>query len=118
MLIIDEEDRITFLIENTQRLFKGQIFKDSDGYYISSVTEKINGLFYHRDNDYFLIAAGFNAKIKQRNLYDSVLGYWIDGSDFTGIWPWCKTKEQLFRILYAIDTESKDAIFIDINMLL
>ena len=113
-----EADKITFLVENTHKLYKGQILKDDRGYFIGCVKENVDGVFYSGHNDDFLIAAGFNTKAKQKDLYESVLGYWIDGSESKGWWPWCRTKENLFRILYAIDEKRKDAEFVDISVII
>lgn len=119
MLIIDE-DRITFHIEKTHQTFKARIFKDysRECYFVGCVRENVDGVFYFGHNDDFLIAAGFDTKAKQRSLYESVLGYWIDGSESKGLWPWCRTKENLFRILYAIDEKRKDAEFVDISVII
>lgn len=114
-----EEDRVTFLVESTQRLYKGEIIKDDRGYFIGCVREDIGGEYYFRYNDDFLIAAGFNTKAKQKDLYENVLGYWDDGSDSRGWWPWCRTKENLYRILYLIDEKNrKDTIFVDISVII
>lgn len=115
-----EADEITFLVESTHKLYKGQILKDDRGYFIGCVRENVDGVFYSGHNDDFLIAAGFNTKAKQRDLYENVLGYWDDGSDSKGWWPWCRTKENLVRILYIIDAKNriKDTIFVDISVII
>ena len=118
MLII-EEDRITFHIEKTHQTFKARILKDDREYYfVSCVIESVNGRSLPKCNDDFLIAAGFDTKAKQKDLYESVLGYWIDGSESIGWWPWCRTKENLVKILYSIDEKRKDAEFVDISVII
>ena len=111
-----EADEITFHIEKTHQTFKARILKDDsrECYFVGYV----NGMSLFRYNDDFLIAAGFNTKAKQKDLYENVLGYWNDGSDSRGLWPWCRTKENLFRILYTIDEKRKDTEFIDISVII
>lgn len=117
MLIIDE-DRVTFYIENTRQIYKGEIiFNLLQGYFIGRVRALINGHFTPRDNDTFLVDSGFN-KREQQKLYEEEFGYWEPGSGNRGWWPWCRTRENLIRILHILDEKTKDTEFIDISVII
>ena len=117
MLVI-QNNKVTVHIPSKQKTYKAEIFHDSRGWFLSTVSVSIEGshsfMAGSMDNDAILREFGFN-KEAQKKLYEEVLGYWNLDTLFQGWWPWCRTRKDLITILNVVANPMHDPNFIDIS---
>lgn len=82
--------------------YTGKIGRDGDGFYFQ------DDLGY---NDQSLYDAGFKDVLDREILFEKILGYYPKPG---GIWPWCKTKEDVIKILRYLTREDRKN-FIQLN---
>lgn len=89
-----EENHVCIGFSN-EVYWKGHVSVDSNGYYLSIEDDSCNSKIFNE--------LGITDKY---TFCENILGY----RAYTGAWPYCKTKKDVFKVLYALkDHNSADA---------
>ena len=91
-------------------------FKTKFGKYTGEIRRSGNE-FYFEDNSgrncQSLYDAGFKNPFARETLFEKILGYYPEAG---GDWPWCKTKEDVIKILKYLTREDRKN-FIQLNII-
>ena len=107
--MIDILDNEIIMYYNGKRYAFLILCNSSDRYFLGEKTNTI----YPTKNDRILQVFGYNTFQKQKELYQKVLGYFISEDMLPGYWPWCKSKEDILKILRYLNLDT--TVFIDLR---
>lgn len=82
-------------------------FQTKFGRYTGRIDYASEGFYFKDDsgcNYQSLCDAGFKSCSARETLFEKILGYYPETG---GIWPWCKTKEDVIKILRYLTREDR-----------